>query len=248
LNSALAPAMKEIQKYSNKIAQHSFKSFLNEHNKLINRLSALPHLTNLDKFRALLKTIAEEAEEIPKHVDKVHSYLANQAWFVLFHLAPFNAFKEYARLIDNEEHEVIEQHLQNFIKENIPAIRMGVKKQFPDRYRIIETAFEAHKRENYILSIPTLLAQADGMFSDLVDKTFYSNDEKELEDNRKRLQKRLAKNGHPRSTSSLGYLLIKQLFEENIINEDFGEFEIRNNGDNETESLNRHYILHGKAL
>lgn len=107
---------------------------------------------------------------------------------------------------------------------------------------------EAHEKKNYLLSIPTLLAQADGMFSELIDKTFYSNKKSDLEDIRRRILKKLAQNNHPTSTSSLGYLLIKQLQEKSIIHENFEEFEKNRNNGLINSPLNRNYILHGKDL
>lgn len=204
-------------------------------------------LGQTEEFKKLLETIEKEAEELPEYVNKIHSYFAKRGLFISFYSASIHSFKLYAELIDEEEHELIEEKIRSYVENKIPEIESSLKKEFPERHRIIKAVLEAHSDKNYILSIPTLLAQADGMFSDLLEKTFYSNDEKELEDIRRRLLKKLAENGHPHNTSSLGFLLVKQLQEKSIIHEDFNDFK-KNKNDFESEPLNRNYILHGKTL
>jgi hypothetical protein len=205
-------------------------------------------LGQTEEFKKFLETIEQEASEIPPYVNKVHSYFAELGWFVPFYSSSLHIFKEYAKLIDLEKHELIEDNIRNYIRGKLPEIGKNIEEVFPDRHKIIKTALDAHKDENYILAIPTLLAQADGMFSDLLDKTFYTNAAHKLEDIRRRLLTKFAENGHPPSTSSLGFLLIKQLQEKSIIHESFGDFERKLDSNSESDPLNRHYILHGKSL
>lgn len=252
LKVSLSPAIKQIQesvdqitKQHRKILQDSIKPMVEQIGESTKKLS---DLNKISGFQTLLETIAKEAEEMPEHVDKVHAYLAQQGWFVPFHMAPISKFREYSVFIDNKEYELIERDLQDYIRTNFNFIKSSAKKQFPNRYRIIDTAIKAHENGNYLLSIPTLLAQADGMFSELIDKTFYSNKESDLEDIRRRLLKKLASKGHPTNTSSLGYLLIKQLQEKSVLHDNFDEFEKRKAQNSEVNSLNRNYILHGKDL
>lgn len=254
LKPTITPAIKQIQETVNRIAeqqkriaQNAIKPLIDQVTESAKRISAI-NISKLPEFQALLETIAKEVEEIPEYIDNVHAYLAQQGWFVPFHLAPVSIFKEYFFLIENEEHEQIEQDLQTFITENISFIRNSVKREFPNRFRIIDAAIQAHENGEYILSIPTLLAQADGMFSELIDMTFYSNKESDLVEVRRRLLQRLAKKNHPTNTLSLGYLLLKQLQEKSIIHENFSEFEKSKNESFIKNPLNRNYILHGKDL
>ncbi|MEX1013925.1 MAG: hypothetical protein WDZ80_02075, partial [Candidatus Paceibacterota bacterium] len=254
IKPTITPAIKQIQETVNRIAeqqarvaQNALKPLIDQFTESSKVMSAI-NISKLPEFQALLETVAKEVEEIPEYVDNVHAYLAQQGWFVPFHLAPISIFKEYFFLIENEEHEQIEHDLQNFITENISFIRSSVKKEFLKRFRIIDTAIRAHENGEYILSIPTLLAQADGMFSELIDMTFFSNKDSDLEEIRRRLLQRLAKKNHPTNTLSLGYLLIKQLQEKSIIHENFSEFERSKNKSFIKNPLNRNYILHGKDL
>lgn len=254
LKPTLSPAIKQIQETVKQLSEHQAKEIKKSIKPLVDQFAesaqiiSKANLKNLPAFQALLETIAKEVKELPEYVDDVHAYLARQGWFVPFRMAHLSIFKEYSILIRNEEHERIEQDLQVFITENIPFIKSSVQREYPNRLNIIALAIQAHEKEEYVLSIPTLLAQADGMFSELIDKTFYSNKKSDLEDIRRRLLKRLAKKNHPHNTSSLGYLLIKQLKEKSIIHEDFDEFEKNKKDSFNKNPLNRNYILHGKDL
>ncbi|MCP9292728.1 hypothetical protein [Gracilimonas sediminicola] len=203
---------------------------------------------NLEKYNALFEALAEEAKNIPDRVDTIYAYLAKRGWFVPFHFADFGVFKRYEALINNGEHEVIENDVQQYIKDHLSVFKHQCQKFYPERNKIISSAFEAHVEGKYELSIPVFLAQGDGIFEELIGTTFYSNDEKKLKKIKRNLLARLAENGHPTSTTSLSYLLLKQLEEESLLHENFSEIEKRKNHDPNLNPLNRHTILHGRDV
>jgi len=59
---------------------------------------------------------------------------------------------------------------------------------------------------------------------------------------------KLAENGHPTSTTSLSYLLIKQFEVKSLLHENFSEIEKRKNKNPSLNPLNRHTILHGRDI
>lgn len=203
---------------------------------------------NLEKYSALFEAIAEETKNIPSRVDTINSYLAKRGWFVPFHFADLDVFKRYEALINEGKHEFIESDIQKYIREHIHVFRRQSEEYFPVRYKIISSAFDAHEEKKYELSIPVLLAQADGIFEELVGTTFYSNDEKKLKKIKKNLLKRLRENGHPASTTSFGYLLLKQLQEESLLHENYTEIEKLKEQDPNLKPLNRNTILHGRDV
>jgi len=203
---------------------------------------------NFEKYEALFEALAVEAENIPGRVDTIHAYLAQRGWFIPFHFADFGAFKKYERLIKNNEHEIIEKDTQQYIKDHSLNFKHQAEKHFPSRFKILGAAFEAHENKKYELSIPVLLAQADGMFEELIGTTFYSNEEKQLKKIKRRLLEKLAENGHPTSTTSLSYLLIKQFEVKSLLHENFSEIEKRKNKNPSLNPLNRHTILHGRDI
>jgi len=241
---------KEFRESMQKIASQSIKidKALSPILKQFKEISEKVPSLHLEKYQALFETIAKEAEKIPDRVDIIHDYLSSRGWFVPFHLAPLTAFQEYEQLIKNEKHEVIEKKLQSYIREHISVFKKEVASCFPDRFRIVNSAFQAHKEGKYELSIPIFLIQADGMFSDLIGTTFYTNKEVDLKKIKRNLVIKLSENGHSASTSSFGYLLIKQLHEESILHENFSEIEKRKDRNPDLDPLNRNTILHGRDI
>lgn len=58
------------------------------------------------------------------------------------------------------------EHYRNVIDE----IQKEAKTVFPLRHHILEKAFDAHRRKEYELSIPVMLAQADGIGEEIFGK------------------------------------------------------------------------------
>jgi hypothetical protein len=205
-------------------------------------------ILEIEQFKVFTEVLKEEAKHIPKVVDKVNRYLADRGWFVPFHYAGFSIFEEYEQLINEERHDLIETKTQDYITKNFPKIKSQAERYFDKRYSILNSAFEAKKHQNFELSIPVLLAQADGMFEELIGTTFYSNNEKHLRKTKKNLLANLAKSDHPKSTNSLSYLLLKQLGEKSLLHEDYEKVDNRIDRNPNLNPLNRNKILHGKDL
>jgi hypothetical protein len=110
----------------------------------------------------------------------------------------------------------------------------------------VNSAIQAHHQKEFILSIPTLLAQADGMFYEIMNTGFYSNKKKDLEKIRRRILEKLSENGSKANTSSFGFFMVSQLKEENILHQSYSKTTAGPFGD-ETP-FNRHMILHGQDL
>jgi len=212
------------------------------------RIESISIELNFEKYQTLFETIEQETKNIPDRVDTIYSYLAQRGWFIPFHFAGLNAFKRYESLIENKKHKIIEKELQKYIKDHQKSFKLQAERYFPKRFKILSSAFDAHDNEQYELSIPVFLAQADGMFVELIETTFYSNDKDILRKTKANLLEKLAKNGHPKSTNSLGYLLLKQFAEKSLLHESFEEIEKRKNNDPELNPLNRNTILHGRDI
>ncbi|NJP10245.1 MAG: hypothetical protein HC866_12835 [Leptolyngbyaceae cyanobacterium RU_5_1] len=61
-----------------------------------------------------------------------------------------------------------------YFTESLSRIEVELSSLCPDRAHIIKSAFEAHRRGEYILSVPVLLAQADGICQEKINKEIYS--------------------------------------------------------------------------
>jgi hypothetical protein len=61
----------------------------------------------------------------------------------------------------------IDQFMCEYIGSNIDSIQERLSSRYPARYRILESAFDAHREAKYALSIPVFLAQVEGLCVEL---------------------------------------------------------------------------------
>lgn len=66
-----------------------------------------------------------------------------------------------------------EEALIKYFEDRLSAIEESISTKFPHRIHLVQSAFAAHRREEYILSIPVLLAQADGICKETVDQYLF---------------------------------------------------------------------------
>lgn len=66
-----------------------------------------------------------------------------------------------------------ETWLHKYFDEALDEIEASITSRFPCRAHIIGPAFEAHKRGEYVLSIPLFLAQADGICREMTNEQLF---------------------------------------------------------------------------
>ena len=117
-------------------------------------------------FEKELKTwgvmIRQIFEELPKQTLKVMQYLFEQGWY-LGPQIPIDGIRYLAELIDQGDYEEIELAIQRWAEERLEDILAKVKQHFSSRFPIISDAVAAHRKGKYSLSVPVILAQADGI-------------------------------------------------------------------------------------
>lgn len=129
--------------------------------------------------------------------------------------------------------EEAEQALADYFEGRLEVIEESIAEKYPHRANLIKAAFNAHRRQEYELSIPVLLAQADGMCKDVADQYLFTK-----------------KGGKPRTAAYVRQIaadtyraaLLSPLAEVLPINAS----ECDRGSD--FDALNRHTVLHGEAL
>lgn len=130
--------------------------------------------------------------------------------------------------IDEAEHALIE-HFES----RTDDIEKSIVKRFPQREKIIRAAFNAHRKEEYELSIPVLLAQTDGICKELVSEFLF------IKENKK---PRTAKYVERIVSDTFEAAFLSPLAQTLPIGASEHE---RPEGFNE---LNRHMVMHGESL
>jgi len=103
--------------------------------------------------------------------------LGNHGWYLDLGMGISEPWELGKALTDGNIDEA-EAALTEHFKERIPEIEEALIKNFPHRAKILSSAFRAHSRGEYDLSIPVLLAQADGICQELIGFKLYSKRKK----------------------------------------------------------------------
>jgi len=97
-------------------------------------------------------------------------------------LAPRCRFGSYLWELENalSEGSIVEAEdaLVAYFEGRVFEIEASITAKFPHRSHLIRSALDAHRREEYVLSIPVLLAQADGLCKETVDQYFLTRQNK----------------------------------------------------------------------
>ena len=94
--------------------------------------------------------------------------LAMNGWFIYGFRTPSQAIYPIASMFETGRVNRGNQVMCSHFNDVAPDIEADLTKRFSKRAVILKRAFEAHKAGNYELSIPVLLAQADGIARDTI--------------------------------------------------------------------------------
>jgi len=109
-------------------------------------------------------------KDLPKHEDRIRDYCAANGWYLPLLGFTLPQIKFLADLIAKGQKAEVEDFLCDFAKSCCDYTFTQAQKYWPHRQNILQDAFEAHSQRKYTLSIPVLLAQADGIFFELIYK------------------------------------------------------------------------------
>lgn len=164
----------------------------------------------LEPFRAFIEVIQKQQEawaktiremqQIPTHFKKAQEYLLGRGWY-LGAAMTLPGTKILAKLVDEGKHDQIESEMQGWATSRIDDVLADVEKHFPSRLGIVKDAIDAHKAGKYTLSVPVLLAQADGLAREIVETSLFYGDP------RRQFRKFRGKLGRPALGPTLDMLL-----------------------------------------
>ena len=93
--------------------------------------------------------------------------LGTHGWYLDLEIPLPGLWKLEKALADGDAHEA-EQALIKYFRERTPEIEKSLIKNFPNRAKVLCSAFKAHSRGEYDLSVPVFLAQTDGICQELI--------------------------------------------------------------------------------
>lgn len=181
--------------------------------------------------------VQKALDELDESVERVQSYLVGRGWYLPIGLFSLGRVHKISRLVKEGEDETIEAFVRNYArKHEMPVVREAVPELFPRREEIVRQALEAHENEQYALTVPLLLSQAEGMFFAALEGHFYDEDEREE-------TRREIKND---PDMAYAILTMDHLFQPGPLHEDY-DGNPREVARRRDFSFNRHLILHGHS-
>jgi len=186
-----------------------------------------------DQFDRISGLVADAFRDLPQRTRKELRVLAGRGWYVDGEL-PANAPGILVDELEGGRVDEIDAVLVEYFRDRLLAIKERLVQQYPHRATFLDKAFKAHERGEYELSVPVLLAQADGICKDCTNLLLFRGKDRRPEI-ASYVQETFAADEYRAA-------LLSPLTEEHPIS----ATEARRPAD--FEGLNRHLVLHGESL
>ncbi|MBU5485974.1 hypothetical protein KQI86_16760 [Clostridium sp. MSJ-11] len=209
----------------------------------------------MDEFISNKDKIAKILAEAPEKTRKIHNEFSKFGWY-FYNLMDYtirglgdiydlinsdlkNNKEEYIETIDDFMNEVVEENSEKIINNLIDV--------FPERFEIIQDAYNAHKQKLYTLSIPTMLTQIEGISREILGESIYSKIRRKSEPKTKQsLEKIFKENNIDKNKEDLWYAINYyplEILHSLVINTDNINCYYEKNKIYST--FNRHGVIHG---
>jgi hypothetical protein len=127
----------------------------------------------LRQFSTMFGDFARQLLDLPNEVRSQLTALMDQGW-CLDPEMPHTWGRDLAEAFREGEHDEAQQWLIDYFKGRVDEIEQTLVERHPKRSAIIADAFQAHRERRYHLSIPVMMAQADGVIHDRHQRQLFS--------------------------------------------------------------------------
>ena len=201
------------------------------HSPLLEQVVGVPETFQKD-LETLGKQLHRSFQDLAPQTREVLLLLGAHGWYLDLEIYVPDLWELKQALSEGNIVEA-EAALTDYFTCRIDEIEESVIERFSKREKLIRAAFNAHRREEYELSIPVLLAQSDGMCKEVMNQHLFMKRDK---------KPRTAIYVEQVAVDSFSRALLAPLAQTLPIGASENE---RGEGFNE---LNRHMVLHGESL
>lgn len=127
----------------------------------------------LQQWRSLLDDFSRQMQEMPARLRAQLAVLMARGW-CLDPEMPHTWGEDLVEAIEGGEEQEAQEWLIDYFRERLDEIEKALVERHPQRATLIAQAFAAHREGRYALSIPVLLAQADGVIHDKHRRQLFS--------------------------------------------------------------------------
>ncbi len=123
---------------------------------------------NLNSFiGTVLPGLVKEFQKLPKRTQDALVALGTRGWYLDLEMTLPGLWSLQKAIVEGNSDEA-ERALTEYFRENTRHIEEDLINLFPHRAKILSSAFSAHLRGEYELSVPVFLAQSDGICQELI--------------------------------------------------------------------------------
>lgn len=115
--------------------------------------------------------------ELPPKTQEALILLGTYGWYFDLEM-PFPSLWKLKKGLEEGSVQEVEEALMQYYEERLNEIEASILEKFPTRNKVIRAAFSAHRRNEYELSIPVLLAQTDGICKEVVNEYLFMKQNK----------------------------------------------------------------------
>lgn len=181
-----------------------------------------------------LTNFRESLRLLPEHTQAALLALGNHGWFFDLEMTlPF--LWELENALNEGDVKEAEAALVDYFRENLQSTENRIIAKFPRRKKIINSAFNAHKRGEYELSIPIFLAQTDGICYEVINQHLFIRVRGEKKPNTAIYVDSVA-------SDTFRHSLLSPLSQPLPISMS------KHERDESFNELNRHQVMHGESL
>lgn len=178
-------------------------------------------------------------EGLKINVESINKYLLKENWYLpnisLENMIDLLNIINDESLEDKEKYKAVDFIMQEIVSKSKDNLKSKLNFKFEERQSIFEEMFKAYEEERYILCIPVMLAQIDGICNKILGVNFFSKEYemKNTPKTKRAIERKI-------SEKSLNKLEISELIPLYFVSKFFKKI-------NNENILNRHNILHGTS-
>ena len=121
--------------------------------------------------REEIKELAFAFQNFPEKTLPLWDKLANHGWYLNWH-TPTDIFS----IIDTNQ-STLNEFMINHLERDFELLAKKLSSLYPKREHVLTVAFDLHRNQNYIASIPLFFSQLDGICSQNLRASYFENKE-----------------------------------------------------------------------
>lgn len=185
-----------------------------------------------ESISPIFEQLQKSFHDLPPRTQEALLLLGEHGWYMDSKM-PFSALWDLKEALSEGKVQDAEDALSEYFESRLQEIEETITQRFPHREHLIKAAFNAHRRQDYDLSIPVFLAQTDGICKEVAGQYLF-----------------MKQNKKPR-TAIYVEQLASDAFTAALLSPLAAALPIGTSEDQRPEgfsALNRHMVMHGESL